>query len=446
MNREKEYIDFYRNFSKSIKENSAECLNLFRDSAFETFEKRGFPTKNEEAYLYSNLSDTLDIEYGLNINRLKFLIDKNALFHCKIPTINSTLAFMVNDNFYLPENQKNTLPKGVVFCSISQAETLYPEVVKKYFGKQSSKSDDKFVSFNSVFVQNGYFLYIQQNTKLEQPLQLINLLRSASPLMTFSHNLIVIESDTEAKMLICNHTADDVDFFANRLTEIFVEDNAKLEYYTLENSNLHTNNFSQIFLNQKDSSKVVINNLGLASNKIRNSIETDIDGSYADLLLRGIFIGSGKQETDNHTVIRHNQPHSTSNELFKYILGEQSHGVFSGRIIVNQAAQKTESHQTNKNICLTPEASMQSRPQLEIYADDVKCGHGATTGQIDNEALFYLQARGIDQKTARQMLLTAFVSDVLACVRLDVLRERLTLMVEKRLKGDNVHCNDCFIC
>jgi Fe-S cluster assembly protein SufD len=443
---EQQYIDFYNNFSKKIKENSSDCLNIFRDEAFEKFSATGFPAKREEAYRYSRLLDVMNVDFGLNINRLHFQIDKNLLFRCKIPSINSVLAFMVNDNFYFPESQKYTLPQGVVFCSLLQAEKDYPQILKKYFNKQAKNSSDSFCLLNSVFAQNGFFLYIRQNRVLSQPLQLINFLRSATPLMVNSHNLIVIEKNAQAKILVCNHAADETDFFASRITEIFVEDDAQFDFYALENTNSKANSFSQLFINQKNSSKVTVNQLGLCNAVVRNSVEVDIDGQGAELFLGGMLISDGEQETENFTVIRHNQPNSVSNELFKYILDGNSHGIFSGKIIVKKDAQKTESRQTNKNICLTKDAVMHSRPQLEIYADDVKCGHGATTGQIDNEALFYLQARGIAQKDALQMLLAAFVADVLEHIELEVLRERLALIVEKRLKKSNTHCNGCFLC
>jgi len=443
---EQQYLNFYNNFSDKIKENSADILNDFRDKAFEKFLVDGFPTKKNEAYRYSRFPEVMKIDFGLNINRLKFQIEKDFLFHCKIPSINANLAFMVNDNFYLPDNQRFTLQKGVVFCSLSEAEKLYPNIVKKYFNTQTKNTDDSFFLLNSAFVQNGYFLYIQQDTTFSQPLQLINMLRSANPLMINSHNLIVIEKNAQAKILLCNHAMDETDFFASNVTEIFVEENAKFDYYVLENTNSKANSFSQLFVNQKDNSKVTVNQLGLNNAVVRNNVVADVDGQNAELFLGGMLISDGNQETENNTLIRHNQPNSVSKELFKYILDEQSHGVFCGKIIVKKGAYKTESKQINKNICLTDAALVNTQPQLEIYADDVKCGHGATIGQIDNEALFYLQARGIAKKEAQQMLLSAFVSDVLEHIRIDVLRERLAFMVEKRLKNDNSHCNDCFLC
>lgn len=441
----KNYTQLYREFSKEIKENSTSVFNRYRDEAFTEFEVKGFPSRKDEAYLNSRLTQTLDIDYGININRLNFKVDKNDLFECKIPSINATLSFMINDKFYISENQRLKIPEGVIFCSMSEAEKLYPEVINKYMFALSEKSKDSFTNFNTSFVQDGYFLYITKNTIVEQPLQIINMLRSQSPLITFMHNLIVVEEGAELKMLVCDHAANNVDFFSSKVMEVFVEDNAKFEYYSLENTNRKTNNIMQMFVSQKNSSNVIINNLLLVNATSRNQVEVDIDGENASLFLGGMLISDGKQEAENNTVIRHNKPNSTSNEMFKYILDDKSHGIFSGIIVVDKEAQKTLSRQTNRSICLTEGAVMNSRPQLEIYADDVKCGHGATNGQLDTEAMFYMKQRGVDEKTARLMLLSAFVQDVINEISIDVLRERLTGMIERRLRNDTSHCEDCFV-
>ncbi|MDR0830410.1 MAG: SufD family Fe-S cluster assembly protein, partial [Prevotellaceae bacterium] len=301
---EQTYINLYEEFSQTIKEKSAKILNNQRDTAFDKFKKQGFPTKKDEAYCYSRLPKTLGIEYGININRLHFNIDKNALFNCKIPSINAALAFLVNGNLHIADNQKYNLPKGVTLCLLSEAEKTHPEILKKYLFEQSKKSDDNFVNFNSAFSQDGYFIHIQQDTICEHPLQLISLLRSTQPLMTFSHNLIIVESGATAKILLCDHAADDVEFFESSVTEIFVENNAKLDYYTLENSNRKTNNSTQIFVNQTDNSEVVINNILLTNSTTRNSVEVDIDGKNASLFIGGMLIGDGHQEVENYTVIR----------------------------------------------------------------------------------------------------------------------------------------------
>ena len=255
----------------------------------------------------------------------------------------------------------------------------------------------------------------------------------------------MVEQGASLQLLVCDHAEEGVDFFASKVTEVVVGDGARFEYYSLENTTRKANNLTQIFVTQQNNSQVIVNNLLLLNAVSRNQITADIDGENASLFLGGMLISDGTQEAENNTIIRHNQPNSTSNELFKYILDERSHGIISGIIVVEKDAQKTLSRQTNKSICLTPEAVVNSRPQLEIYADDVKCGHGATTGQLDNEALFYMKQRGIDQDTARMMLLSAFVQDVIDEIHIDVLRDKMKDMIDRRLRNDHSHCEDCFV-
>ena len=441
----RDYSQLYRELSERIKDNSASVLNRYRDDAFAKFEQKGFPSKKSETYLNSSIVDALNAEYKIDVDRPAATIDEKGLFRCKIPSINAVLGFMLNDRFYIADDQRQSLPEGVEFCALSDAERLYPEVVGRYLHTLSDRSPDALTAFNSTFVQDGYFIYVKKGTTAQRPLQLINMLLSPTPLMAFTHNLIVVEQGASLQLLVCDHAEDGVDLFASKVTEVVVEDGAQFEYYSLENTTRKTNNMTQMFVSQRDNSQMTVNNLLLLNSVSRNQIIADIDGEHASLFLGGMLISDGKQEAENNTVVRHNKPNSTSNELFKYILDEKSHGIFSGIIVVEKDAQKTLSRQTNKSICLTPEAVVNSRPQLEIYADDVKCGHGATTGQLDQEALFYMKQRGIDEDTARMMLLSAFVQDVVDEIHIDVLRDKMKDMIDRRLRNDHSHCEDCFV-
>ena len=410
----KNYVQLYRQFAERIKENSAPVLNKFRDASFTEFEQKGFPDKKTEAYLNSSIIETLNTDYDVNIYQLDIDTSQNQLFQCKIPSINAALGFMLNDKFYMADDQRRSLPEGIEFCALSDAERLYPEVVGRYLHTLSDKSRDAMTAFNSAFVQNGYFIYVKKDTVADKPLQLINMLLSEAPLIAFTHNLIVVEQGASLQLLVCDHAEEGVDFFASKVTEVVVGDGARFEYYSLENTTRKANNLMQMFVTQQNDSRVIVNNLLLLNAVSRNQITADIDGENASLFLGGMLISDGMQEAENNTIIRHNQPNSTSNELFK-------------------------------SICLTPEAVVNSRPQLEIYADDVKCGHGATTGQLDNEALFYMKQRGIDQDTARMMLLSAFVQDVIDEIHIDVLRDKMKDMIDRRLRNDHSHCEDCFV-
>ncbi|HRS67164.1 MAG TPA: Fe-S cluster assembly protein SufD [Paludibacteraceae bacterium] len=444
---EQSYIDLYKQTAESIKKHSAACLNTHRDKAFERFSTVGFPTVKAEDYLYCHLMEYLSVDYGLNINRLNIPVDPTTVFKCDVPGIYAHLYFMLNDQFYTNSTvASKSLPDGVVMCSMVEASERYPEVIAKYLGKQTANKQDGFTAFNEAFSQDGFFLYIPKNVLLETPIQLINILRSDVDLMANGRNLIVLESGAQAKLLVCDHAMDDVSFFANRLTEIFVGENAHFDYYALENTHHKTNNLSQLLVAQQANSKLIMNIIGLNNGRTRNQIEIDLNGEGAETWLSGMLVSDCNQKTENFTILRHNVPHCTSNELFKYILDGAAEGAFTGRIVVQKGAQKTEAYQTNRNICLTKEARMFSKPQLEIYADDVRCSHGATTGQLDEAALFYMQTRGISYEEARMLLLLAFTADVLEHVEIDALRDRLHLLVEKRLRRQESKCKGCVIC
>ena len=444
---EQPYIDLYKQTVESIKKHSATCLNKRRDEAFERFTAVGFPTKNEENYLYCHLMEHLGIDYGLNINRINIPVDPSNVFKCDVPGIQAYLYFILNDQFYTGSGATSKpLPDGVVMCSMVEASERYPELVATYLGKQTANKKDGFTAFNEAFAQDGFFFYVPKNVVLETPIQLINILRSDVDLMANGRNLIILETGSQAKLLVCDHTMDDVNFFANRLTEIFVGENAHFDYYALENTHYKTNSLSQLVVEQEANSRLITNIIGLNNGRTRNQIEIDLNGQGAETWLGGMLVSDRQQQTENFTVIRHNVPRCHSNELFKYILNGAAEGAFSGRIVVQKGAQKTEAYQTNRNICLTKEARMFAKPQLEIYADDVKCGHGATTGQLDEAALFYMQTRGIGYEEARMLLLLAFTSDVLEHVEIDALRDRLHFLVEKRLRGEESKCKGCVIC
>ena len=441
-----QYIDFYKSYQQDIKSHSAILLNAFRDEAFAKFEKLGFPTAKLEDYKYTDMKEPLTVDYGLNINHLPIPVNPYKVFKCDVPGIRSYLYFVVNEVFYPVTSTSNQqFPEGVIIDSLMGASEKYPELVEKYMGKLSREKNDGWIAFNETFAQDGFFMYIPKNVKLKKPVQLVNILHSNVDLMANTRNLIIIEEGGEAQLLVCDHTMDNVKFFSNRLTEIFVGENAHYEHYHLENVHQQTTNVSTLLVNQQTSSKVLANIITLHNGITRNSIEVNIDGEFCETLLTGMVIGDKTQTVDNFTSIVHKKPNSQSNELFKYILDENSKGAFSGKIYVAPHAQKTFAYQNNRNILLSKNARMRSKPQLEIYADDVKCSHGATIGQLDELAKFYMQSRGISEAEARFLLMFAFTNDVIENIKIEALKGRMRLLIEKRLRGKLAYCEGCMI-
>jgi Fe-S cluster assembly protein SufD len=444
---EEQYINLYKQYNEQIKAHSASTLNASRDASFELFEELGFPTSKLENYKYTDLTEPLSVDYGLNINRVKIPVNPYEVFTCDVPGIHSYLYFVLNDGFYpVNDNRNDALPQGVIIGSLSEVAKSHPELVDKYFGQLSSKQKDGLVAFNGAFAQDGFFMYVPENVHLDRPVQLVNIMRSDVDFMANSHNLVILEKGAKAQLLVCDHTMDDVKFLTNRVTEVFVDENATYEHYKLENTHVRTTNLSTLLIDQKASSNVLANVITLHNGVTRNTIEIDIDGEHCETLLCGMVIGDKKQQVDNFTSVIHNQPNCHSTELFKYVLDDVSKGGFTGKLYVARDSQKTQAYQTNKNILLSRTAKMRTKPQLEIYADDVKCSHGATIGQLDESALFYMRQRGIPEREARLLLMFAFTADVIENIRIEPLKDRIKMLVEKRLRGELSKCEGCVIC
>lgn len=444
---EQQYIDLYKQHHESIKKHSTGVMNDLRDDAFALFEKLRFPTVALENYKYSDLKAGLSIDYGVNINRIPIPVNPYEVFTCDVPGIHSYLYFVVNDAFYpVKDIRNNSLPEGVIIGSVNQVAETHPELVKQYFGKLSSKKEDGLVAFNGAFAQDGFFMYVPKNVVLDKPVQLVNIMRSDVDFMANSHNLIILEEGAKAQLLVCDHTVDDVRFLSNRVTEVFVSENATYEHYKLENMHVKTTNLATLLIDQQTSSNVLANVITLHNGQTRNTVEIDLDGEHCETLLCGMVIGDKNQQVDNFTSIIHNKPNCHSRELFKYVLDDMAKGGFTGKLYVAKDAQKTAAFQTNRNILLSKTAKMRTKPQLEIYADDVKCSHGATIGQLDESAKFYMQARGISGEEARLLLMFAFTNDVIENIRIPALQDRIKMLVEKRLRGELSKCEGCVIC
>lgn len=442
-----EYINLYKQYHETIKKHSSPLMNVGRDAHFALFEKLGFPTSKLENYKYTDLTEALLYDYGLNLNRLNIPVNPYEVFKCDVPGIHSYLYFVLNDGFYPVKDKRNDdLPKNVIICSLREASEKYPELVKKHYGKLTAGKNDGLIAFNGAFAQDGFFMYVPENVQLDRPIQLINIMRSDVDYMANSHNLIILGKNAKAQLLVCDHTMDDVRFITNRVTEVFVDEYATYEHYKLENTQNKTTNLSNLLIEQKASSNVLSNIMTLHNGITRNTIEISLDGEHCETTLCGMVVGDKNQQVDNYSSILHNKPNCHSTELFKYVLDDVSKGGFTGRLYVARDAQKTQAYQTNKNILLNRTAKMRTKPQLEIYADDVKCSHGATIGQLDESAMFYMRQRGIPEKEARLLLMFAFAADVIENIRIDALQDRMKMLVEKRLRGELSKCEGCVIC
>lgn len=446
MSVEQQYIDLYSQFQEMIDENSADVLNAQRAKAFADFQRLGFPTTKQENYKYTNISDLFAPNYGMNLNRLDIPVNPYEVFKCDVPNMSTSLFFVVNDSFYQKEQENVRLPEGVIFGSLKEVAQQRPDLIKKYYGKLADTGKDAVTAFNTTFTQDGVVMYVPRNVVVERPIQLINILRGDVDLLVNRRVLIILEEGAQVHLLTCDHAMSPHNFLATQVIEAFVGENASLDFYELEETHATTVRVSNLLVRQEASSRVLLNNMTLLNGTTRNTTEVTLAGEGAEANLYGMAISDRKQHVDNRTFVDHAVPNCTSYEMYKYVLDESAVGAFAGLVLVRPDAQHTNSQQTNRNLCVTRDARMYTQPQLEIYADDVKCSHGAAVGQLDENALFYMRARGIDQKEARLLLMFAFVNEVIDSISLDVLKERLHFLVEKRFRGELSKCRGCAGC
>ena len=445
MKPEQQYIDLFTQAEAMICRHSADVLNAPRAAAFAHFQQLGFPNNKNEEYKYSDMGKLFAPDYGLNLNRLPIPVNPNEVFKCDVPNMSTSLFFVLNDSFYR-ENATGRLPEGVLLGSLKAMSEAHPDLVRSYYGKLADTSADGVTAFNTMFAQDGLLIYVPRGVVVEKPIQLVNMLRADVNFMVNRRVLIILEDGAQLRLLACDHAMDDVNFLATQVMEVYVGDNAMLDLYELEENSLNTVRISNLYVKQGANSNVLLNGMTLTNGTTRNGVHVTLAGEGAELDLCGMVIADKNQHVDNHTVIDHAVPRCNSRELFKYVLDDEATGAFAGLVLVRPDAQHTSSQQTNRNLCATRRARMYTQPQLEIYADDVKCSHGATVGQLDERALFYMRQRGIPEKEARLLLMFAFVNEVIDTIRLDALRDRLHLLVEKRFRGELNKCKGCAIC
>ena len=447
---EQQYIELYEQARQMIMNHAPEAMNAVRDEAFENFKRQGFPSKKVERYKYTDIQKLFEPDYGVNLNRLQIPVDPYQAFRCDVPNLSTSLYFVVNDSFYKDDKPKGHLPEGVIIGSLRDN----PELVAKYYSKLAKTSEDAITALNTMLAQDGMLVYVPKNVKVDRAIQVINILKATpqnaqrvvSDLMVNRRVLIILEEGAELKMLFCDHAADDKNFLATQVIEAYVGDNASLDLYCLEETHYKNVRLSNVYIDQQANSRVNHNVITLHNGVTRNKLDLTFSGEGAECQCYGCVIADKQQHVDNNTLITHKVPHCTSNELYKYVLDDKATGAFAGRVLVEHGAQKTSSRMTNQNLTSTKEARMYTQPMLEIYADDVKCAHGSTVGQLNDAALFYMRQRGISLDEAKLLLQNAFINEVIDKMQLEPLRDRLHYLVEKRFRGELNKCDGCKLC
>jgi len=438
------YLDLFEQKYEEITGDEPRFVSGLREEAIASFRDLGFPLKKEEAYKYTHLEPVFDGELNFDFHPREIRFDDEDLFRCDVPMLKAQVLTVLNGFFHHPgEAELTELNNGVIYGSLKSAIQRHPDLVEKYLAKNAPLAGEPFVALNTAFSQDGIFLYVPEGVHLEIPLQIIHLLLSDKNQMVQHRNLFVLENNATAQVIVCDHTLSPHMFLTNSVSELYIGENADLDLLRLQNEHNNSCQVTNTWIKQERNARCQHGTITLHGGLVRNNLRISMEGEGAETNALGLFLIDKMQHVDSYTVINHRQPHCTSNQYYKGVLDDNSTGAFNGKIHVHPDAQKTEAFQTNNNILLTDTARMHSKPRLEIYADDVKCSHGATVGQLDENALFYLQSRGIPRDESRLMLMDAFAWDVISKIKQVPLQARITDLVSKRLRGELSRCNNC---
>ncbi len=410
-------------------------IHEIRSKALQNFEDLGFPTKKLEAWKYTSLNSILKQDYSLfpSKNLSTELADVKEYF---IHDIDTYKIVFIDGKYSSFLSQTTHQDYDVCLMSSALSSPKYKTVIDKYFNKVAKQ--DNLTSLNTAFVTEGAYIQIPKNTEVEKPIQIINFTTgSEASTMVQPRNLIVVGENAHVQIIERHQSLTSNKVLTNAVTEIFAAKSANVDCYKIQNDDLNASLVDNTYIDQKSNSVVSVHTFSFGGNITRNNLNFYQNGEHIDSILKGITIIEGKQHVDHHTLVHHIEPNCESHQDYKGIYDERSTGVFNGKVVVNKEAQKTNAYQQNNNVLVSDKATINAKPQLEIFADDVKCSHGCTIGQLDDDALFYMQQRGIPQKEGRGLLMFAFANTVLESVRIPEVKSRITKLIAHKL-GVNI--------
>ncbi|MBW3518830.1 Fe-S cluster assembly protein SufD [Flavobacterium sp. NKUCC04_CG] len=408
-------------------------LHNLRLDALKTFENQGFPTKKDEAWKYTSLNALLKNDFSV-LPKSEKAIDFKDVKKYFLNDVDTYKLVFVNGVFssYL----SSTTHDGIDVCLMSSAlnKPKYKMIIDTYFNMAADKTDS-LTALNTAFSLEGAYINIPKSKVVDKPIEIINFstANSEQALFTQPRNLVVVGENAHVQIIERHQSLSDNTVLTNSVTEVFAHKRAIVDYYKLQNDNQTANLIDNTFIVQKQESVVSVHTFSFGGKLTRNNLNFSQDGERIDSTLKGITIIGDKQHVDHYTLVSHNQPNCESHQNYKGIYDGASEGVFNGKIYVDRLAQKTDAFQQNNNVLLTDKATVNSKPQLEIFADDVKCSHGCTIGQLDHDAMFYMQQRGIPKKEARALLMYAFTNEVLSSVKIPDLKEKVSKLIATKL-------------
>ena len=415
-------------FQATLNGRADSAFNLKRKEAFGHFKSLGLPTTKNEDWKYSSLKkvDKQAFTFPKNVNRDLSGDIFPKISGNRIVFINGQYSETLSDS---PESKK------LEILTLKDAQKQKTELLEEYYAKHLNQENDGATAANIALADNGVVIFIPKNTTLEAPLTIHFISDSQQENIAINlHNLVIAEQNSEAKIVEIYETVGENAAFENYITEIFVKQDARVDYYKIQDENNLSTHIGTTQVYQEQKSYFYSATVSLNGGFIRNDLNLILDGEYIESHMYGLYIPNESQHIDNHTLVDHRMPNCESNELYKGVLADKSTGVFNGKIFVRQDAQKTNAYQNCRNVITSDSATMNTKPQLEIWADDVKCSHGTTTGKLNDEAIFYMQSRGIPKPDAIRLQLVAFAEDVVSQIKIEELREILDAKIEQKLQ------------
>jgi len=428
----------FSDFEQRNSENNENALFIVRQDSFKAFEKLGLPTTRNEEYKYTPISKVLEKNFNFNAVPAKSVLTKEEVEEVFIKNNESNVLVFIN-GFFSKEYSKIISPEDeLTFMEFSEVQQKYPQLLLNHFAHYASYEKDAYTALNTAFADKGTLIIVPGKTVVSAPITLyfINDTNISNNAVIQPRNLFLIGADSEVNFIESFHSFGAEPSFVNIVTEIVLEKDAKVKYTKINNESEKAYHVGNTQVYQEDNSVFTSNTITFGGAMVRNNLNIVIDGEHAEANMNGLYLLNGKQHVDNHTMVDHRKPNCVSNELYKGVIDGKANAVFNGKIFVRQIAQKTNAFQSNRNILLSNDATINTKPQLEIWADDVKCSHGATTGEIDDEQLFYLRSRGLSLESARSMLLYAFATDVFENVKLEGLKNHIDKIISDRLRKE----------
>lgn len=415
-------------------------LSNVRREGFNTFNKKGLPTFKNEEWKYTSVSDLFKKQYHLTEDELKPAISASQVDEIRLPGFENANELVFANGKYVPELStiRSSKAQLVILPLEEAANGIYKDLVKEHLGKSTLFINDAIHALNTSFIYGGVFIYAVKGQIIENPVYLYHISDAVeNHILSQPRSLVFADSSSKLQLVETYKTIGSMDSFTNEVVEVAVKANAILEYYKIQNDGPNGSHVGTTHIRQigKCYAHTVV--VSLDGGMIRNNTNIIMEAAGNEAHMYGLYLLKGNSHVDNHTLVDNRMPNCFSNELYKGVMDERSTGVFSGKIFVRPDAQKTNAYQTNNNILLSENATVNTKPQLEIFADDVKCSHGCTVGRLDEEALFYLRARGISKEHAQAMLLKAFAESIIEQIKIESLKEYAEQLIEERLKGDN---------